>query len=136
MQTDVEWQSKIKFFTKSTTEKLRELGRGFQFAISDDTLKHHEKLGLLRWTLQERLGKSNYCATKALTRLYFAYLNHGPVLFDDERLSSKIIDDLASQFQYAESATSDLNSAPARTHIAAVDAAIVDALLGGYDFLG
>jgi hypothetical protein len=141
MQADVEWQSKIKFFTKSTTRKLREIGRSFQFVISDDMLEHHEKLGLLRWALQERLGKSNHCATKALTRLYFAYLNHGPALLDNESLSSKTINDLASQFECVESQrakppTNDLNSAPVRTHIDAVDSAIVDPLMRQYHFLG
>jgi hypothetical protein len=140
MQADVEWQSKIKFFTKSTTTKLREIGDSFQFIISDDMLEHHEKLGLLRWKLQERLGKSNYCATKALTKLYFAYLDYGIVLFNDESLSSTIIDDLAHQFQSVDSrsaeTTNDRGSAPARTHIAAVDAAIVGPLMREYHFLG
>jgi hypothetical protein len=141
MQADVEWQSNIKFFTKSTTAKLHEIGRSFQFAISDDTLNHHEQLGLLRWRMQERLGKTNYCATKALTRLYFAYLNYGRTLLDDESLSSKIIDDLARQFQCAEplsvvSTDNDLNSAPARTRIAAIDPATVNPLMSKYHFLG
>jgi hypothetical protein len=139
MQSDVEWQSQIKFF-KSTTKKLREIGESFQFAISEDVLEHHEKLGALRWKLQERLGKNNYSATKALTRLYFSYLNHGPVLFSDKGLSSKIIDDLAVEFPSEESCsaetTNDRDSAPLRTHIAAVDSATVDPLMRKYHFLG
>jgi hypothetical protein len=137
---DVEWKSKIKFFKKSTTEKLQEIRSSFQFAITEDMVNDHERLGLLRWKLQERLGTNNYCATKALTKLYFAYLNYGPILLNDESLSSKIIVDLAEQFQHGvfrcADLTADMNSAPARTRIAAIDPAIVNPLMSEYHFLG
>jgi hypothetical protein len=136
MQADVDWQSKIKFFKKSTTQKLTEISRGFEFAVSKEMLDDHEKLGLLRWMLQERLGKSNHCATKALTKLYFAYLKDGPGLLRDESLSSKIIDELARNFQYAESTTTGHDSEPSRTHIAMMDASIINPLMSEYHFLG
>jgi hypothetical protein len=136
MQTNIEWQSRIQFYTKSTTQKLAEISRDFDFTIDPSVLSDHEELGSLRWTLQERLGKDNYRATKALTKLYFTYLNYGRDLLSNERLISQIIDELVHKFRHASSITKPDNYCPSRTRLVLMDAGTINPLMSEYHFLG
>src|SRR5260370_4280865 len=136
MQITVEWQSKIRFYTKSVSQKLREIGDDFGFEIEQNVLNDHEDLAALRWQLQELLGKNNYCATRALTKLYFAYINHGQTLLRDEILISQLFADLVAKFGSVSKSVAASNSQTPRGEIVAMDGETVNSLMNKYHFLG
>ncbi len=136
MKPDIEWESKIQFYTKSVTQKLLEIGRGFGFNIEPNVLSDHEHLGSLRWRLQEQLGKENYCATKALTKLYFMYLSYGKAFLYDEGLISQVIDESVSKFRHASNIAKLENPRSLRGRLVLMDASTINPLMSEYHFLG
>src|SRR5260370_22441600 len=136
MQITVEWQSKVRFYTKSVSQKLREIGHDFGFEIEPNVLNDHEDLAVRRWQLQEFLGKNNYCATRALTKLYFAYINHGRTLLRDEILISQLFADLVGKFGSVSKSVAASNSQTPRGEIVPMDGETVNSLMNKYHFLG
>jgi hypothetical protein len=132
--TAVEWQSNVRFYSKSATQKLEGIADAFGFAIEPSILRDHEELAALRWTLQSRLGKENPVATKALTKLFFAYLKGGnDFLYDNhsiERLFEKLID------QYGHHDGQPNISGPRAGKLEVLKSETVNPLITKYHFLG
>jgi hypothetical protein len=134
--TGFEWQSKLPFYTKSVRQKLCEISQGFQFTIEPTILSAHEDLAALRWELQDALGSHNHYATRALTKLYFAYLRHGQALLEDEALLSKLFGELTSRFGSSATATISQDSQSSGSSLVVTDAGVVNPLMNQYHFLG
>jgi hypothetical protein len=98
MDAVVAWQSNIAYFSKSAGQKLIELERTFGFKIDSVIVEDHENLAGLRWELQSRIGKNNPYSTRALSKLFFAYLKHGSHFLDDNELTRDTINSLAEAF--------------------------------------
>jgi hypothetical protein len=74
---DIAWEATIPFYAKSVATKLEEMSKAFGFGISQEILNDHTQLAILRWQLSQALGSDNPVGTKALTKLFFAYLRDG-----------------------------------------------------------
>jgi hypothetical protein len=136
MDTSFEWQSTLPFYTKSARQKLIEISQNFEFTIEPAILCDHEALAALRWKLQDALGDHNYYATRALTKLYFAYLRYGQTLLQDEGLRSKLFDELISKFGSPATATISEDSHSSGCKLIVMDVDVVNSLMDEYHFLG
>jgi hypothetical protein len=136
MQVSVKWESTLKFYTKSARDKLVELSTHFGFSVDPDLLSDHERLAEVRWLLQDRLGKNNRFATRALTKLYFSYLRHGRVFLDDHARMSELFNELASV--YADHSCGEAISShhTSQVGLSVIDARAINSLMEQYHFLG
>jgi hypothetical protein len=130
----VQWQGNVPFYSKSVTQKLRGIADAFGFTIEPGMLDDHEELAALRWRLQSRLGKDNPVATKALTKLFFAYLRGGHEFLNDDQSIEKLFDRLVDQYGHHD-IPADV-SAPETGHLEVLKAEIVNPLISKYHFLG
>lgn len=137
-----QWQGNVPFYSKSVTQKLRGIAEAFGFTIEPGTLDDHEELAALRWRLQSRLGKDNPVATKALTKLFFAYLRGGHQFLNDDQSIEKLFNKLVDQYGYHlvdpygyYHVPTDV-SAPETGYLEVLKAEIVNPLIGKYHFLG
>jgi hypothetical protein len=136
----VAWQSDIPFsdipfYSKSPSQKLAEIERAFGFQIDPYAVEDHERLADLRWELQNRIGKSNPCSTRALAKFFFSYVKHGPRLLHDRELIAATTEGLVGEFDGMDAASTPL-AGPVRGTLETLDVAIVNDLMGRYHFLG
>ena len=97
--TVAEWQSNVRFYSKSASQKLRDIADAFDFPIGQEILDDHEELATLRWKLQYELGRHNPVATKALTKLFFAYLRGGRDFLYDRESIDQLFEKLISEYR-------------------------------------
>jgi hypothetical protein len=128
-------QSDVPFYSKSPGQKLAEIERAFGFQIDPSTVEDHERLADLRWELQSRIGKSNPCSTRALAKLFFSYVKHGPRLLHDRELIAATTKGLACEFGGIDAASTPL-AGSVRGTLETLDAATVNELMHSYHFLG
>jgi len=128
------WQANVPFYSKSATQKLKGIADAFGFPIERAVLEDHEDLATLRWRLQSRLGKDNPVATKALTKLFFAYLRGGHDFLNDDQSIQKLFDELIDQYAH-HGVPADV-TAPETGHLKVLKAEIVNPLISKYHFLG
>ena len=136
IHASADWQSNLRFYTKSTTKKLIEIGQAFGFQMEPGVLNDHEELAELRWRLQDRIGKDNPCATRALTKLYFAYLSRGRAFLHEEHLITQLFEELRDRFGNIADSIAKVKSPQSRGGLVILDAETVNELMSEYHFLG
>jgi hypothetical protein len=92
------WQARLRFYSKSASQKLTEISHNFGFEINRNILDDHDHLADLRWELQSRLGANNPLTTRALTNLFFTYLREGRPFLCDDDATTQLLDDLTLKF--------------------------------------
>jgi hypothetical protein len=129
-----EWQSSVPYYSKSASQKLKGIADAFDFAIEPKILDDHEELAALRWKLQCGLGRHNPVATKALTKLFFAYLRGGQDFLYDKESVDKLFEQLIGEYGGYDIQTSVGASEGGRLKVQ--EAAAVNPLIAKYHFLG
>lgn len=134
VQINAEWQANVRYYSKSVTRKLQDIGDAFGFKIQPEILSDHEELAALRWSLQNSLGKDNPVATKALTKLFFAYLRGGRDFLYDSAAIERLFEKLIKDFSHHAVATDASVSGSGRLKV--LESETVNPLISKYHFLG
>jgi len=130
-----EWQSNVRFYSKSASQKLKDIADAFGFAIEPGILEDHEELATLRWKLQCGIGRDNPVATKALTKLFFAYLRGGHEFLYDGESADQLLGKLINQYRDHDTPTNNSVAAGAG-QLKVLDSAAANPLIAKYHFLG
>jgi hypothetical protein len=129
-----EWQSSVPYYSKSASQKLKGIADAFGFAIDSRILDDHEELATLRWKLQCGLGKENPVATKALTKLFFAYLKDGHEFLYDKDAVDQLLETLISEYRDYDVQTNVSSAQGGQLKV--LEAAAANPLIAKYHFLG
>jgi hypothetical protein len=132
--TVAEWQSNVRFYSKSASQKLRDIADAFGFPIGQEILDDHEELATLRWKLQYKLGRHNPVATKALTKLFFAYLRGGRDFLYDRESVDQLFEKLISEYRDYDVPANI--SIPEGGQLKVLESAAANPLVAKYHFLG
>jgi hypothetical protein len=134
MSIVAEWQPHVPFYSKSASQKLKDIAEAFGFKIEQDILDDHEELAKLRWNLQSDLGRHNPVATKALTKLFFAYMRGGRRFLYDRELVDQLFKELISQYRDYDVPMNI--SVPEGGQLRVLESNTANPLIAKYHFLG
>jgi hypothetical protein len=134
MSIVAEWQSHVPFYSKSASQKLKDIADAFGFPIEPGILEDHEELANLRWKLQCDLGRHNPVATKALTKLFFAYLRGGRQFLYDREAVDQLFKKLINQYRDYDVPTNI--SVPEGGQLRVLESQAANPLIAKYHFLG
>jgi hypothetical protein len=129
-----EWQSNVRFYSKSASQKLKDIADAFGFTIDPAILDDHEELARLRWKLQCGLGRDHPVATKALTKLFFAYLRGGHEFLYDRVSIDRLLEKLIDQYRDHDVPTNNIVSVGGQLKV--LESAAANPLIAKYHFLG
>jgi hypothetical protein len=129
-----EWQSNVRFYSKSASQKLKDIANAFGFTIEPSILDDHEELATLRWKLQCGIGRDNPVATKALTKLFFAYLRGGHEFLYNRESVDQLLEKLIDQYRDHNIPTN--NIVPVGGQLKVLESAAANPLIAKYHFLG
>jgi hypothetical protein len=128
----ISWSATIPFYAKSVSTKLEEMSKVFGFEISQEILNDHVQLANYRWQLTQSLGRDNPVSTKALTKLFMAYLKDGRKFLYHKQavndLFAKLINEYDNRIRIVQ-----FND---REDIHIIDSRVANQLISQYHFLG
>jgi hypothetical protein len=130
--------SNLRFYSKSPSHKLAEIGQAFGFEVDSATHEDHESLASLRWQLQCRIGPRNPHSTRALAKLFFSYAEHGRRLLQDGELAAAKMAEIAAEFGGISGfdAANNAHERDKQSNLEILDAAAINELMERYHFLG